>query len=75
MTSRPFVTESDGLTGPGLVPNPDPRHFWLALADQVKFGGGWAVAIGLKVKADPFDAVQEKVALLGVEGDAPFVKM
>eukprot|EP00977_Amphora_coffeiformis_P017279 scaffold5536_cov186-Amphora_coffeaeformis.AAC.2 len=42
------------------------------VADRVVFGGGRAVAIRAEVVADPFDAVEEEVALLGVEGEAPF---
>ena len=40
--------------------------------DEVKFGGGWAVTMGAEVEADPFYAVEEEVAFLGIEGEAPF---
>eukprot|EP00977_Amphora_coffeiformis_P010922 scaffold2585_cov91-Amphora_coffeaeformis.AAC.1 len=42
------------------------------IADGVVLGGGRAVAIWAEVVANPFDAVEEEVALLGVEGEAPF---
>eukprot|EP00977_Amphora_coffeiformis_P015857 scaffold4745_cov103-Amphora_coffeaeformis.AAC.1 len=43
-------------------------------ADGVVLGGGRAVTSWAEVVADPFDAVEEEVALLGVEGEAPFGK-
>eukprot|EP00957_Ditylum_brightwellii_P183330 13964904-Ditylum_brightwellii.AAC.1 len=42
------------------------------IADGVVLGGGRAVAMWAEVVANPFDAVKEEVALLGVEGEAPF---
>ena len=41
------------------------------LADEVKFGGRWAVAVGAEVEADPFDTVEEEVAFLGVKRESP----
>ena len=41
------------------------------IADGIVFGGGWAVTVGAEVKADPFDAREEEVAFLWVEGEAP----
>ena len=42
------------------------------VANRVVFGGGGAVAVRTEVKSNPFDAVEEEVAFLGVEGEAPF---
>ena len=42
------------------------------MADKVKFGRGRAVAVGAKVEADPFNSIEEEVAFLGVEREAPF---
>eukprot|EP00977_Amphora_coffeiformis_P023857 scaffold14614_cov115-Amphora_coffeaeformis.AAC.1 len=44
------------------------------VADGVVLGGGRAVTIRVEVIANPFDAVEEEVAFLGVEGEAPFGK-
>eukprot|EP00977_Amphora_coffeiformis_P024068 scaffold15024_cov155-Amphora_coffeaeformis.AAC.2 len=42
------------------------------IADGVILGGGRTVTIRAEVVANPFDAVEEEVAFLGVEGEAPF---
>jgi hypothetical protein len=42
------------------------------MADRIILGRGRAVAIWPKVKANPFNAVEEEVTLLGVEGESPF---
>jgi hypothetical protein len=39
------------------------------VGEEVEFGLSRAVTIGSEVVADPFDAVFEKIAFLGVEGD------
>eukprot|EP00977_Amphora_coffeiformis_P000134 scaffold36_cov102-Amphora_coffeaeformis.AAC.1 len=44
------------------------------IADGVVLGGGRAVTSWAEVVANPFDAVEEEVAFLGVEGEAPFGK-
>eukprot|EP00977_Amphora_coffeiformis_P014203 scaffold3931_cov172-Amphora_coffeaeformis.AAC.4 len=42
------------------------------IADGVVLGRGRAVTVRAEVVANPFDAVEEEVAFLGVEGEAPF---
>ena len=37
------------------------------VADEVAFGGSWAIAVWAEVKADPFNTVKEEVTFLGVE--------
>ena len=41
------------------------------MADEVKFGGRGAVAVGAEVETNPFDSVEEEVAFLGVERESP----
>ena len=41
------------------------------LANEVEFGGRWAVPVGTEVEADPFDTVEEEIAFLGVKGESP----
>ena len=48
----------EGLPGGGGGP----------IADEVAFGGSWAVAVWAEVEADPFDTIEEEVAFLGIEG-------
>ena len=38
------------------------------IADEIEFGRGGSVAVGTKIEADPFNALEEEVAFLGVEG-------
>ena len=38
------------------------------IANEVAFGGSWAVAMWAEVEANPFDAIEKEVAFLGVEG-------
>ena len=42
------------------------------VGDEVELGRGWAIAVRSKVETDPLHAVEEEVAFLGVEGEAPF---
>ena len=41
-------------------------------ADQIEFGGSRAVPVCAKVESNPLNSVEEEVAFLGVEGEAPF---
>ena len=41
------------------------------LANEVEFGGRWAVTVGTEVEADPFDTVEEEVTFLGVKRESP----
>lgn len=52
----------EGLTGSGNGP----------VSNGIVFRGGWAVAVGSEVVADPFNAIEEELAFLGVEGESPF---
>ena len=52
----------EGVTGSGNGP----------VSNGIVFRGGWAVAVGPEVVADPFDAIEEELAFLGVEGESPF---
>eukprot|EP00977_Amphora_coffeiformis_P021366 scaffold9242_cov113-Amphora_coffeaeformis.AAC.4 len=63
--SRQFrEAEMEGLAAGGYRP----------IADGVVLGRGRAVTVRAEVVANPFDTVEEEVALLRVEGEAPFSK-